>query len=206
VIGPRQIGSVSARIKLSAASRKIGFSNATRAKHATVPVMTPEQIIGLALALMIMLVGLFGCVLPGVPGTPLILAVAVGHWLYFDPASVTLNGLLLLVSLTLLSLLLDYLATMLGAQKLGASWRGVVGAVVGATLGLFFTIPGIILGPFLGALIFEMLGGRPFEEAARAGMGAVLGLLVGAVGKLASGVAMIVLFLVYVVSRSGTAV
>jgi uncharacterized protein YqgC (DUF456 family) len=165
--------------------------------------MTFEQIIGLSLALFIMLIGLAGSILPGLPSTPFILAAAVGHRLYFGSASASNLVLILLTVLTLFSLLLDYVASMIGAQKLGATWRGALGAVVGALIGLFFTLPGIILGPFLGALIFEMAGGREFDHAARAGVGAVLGLLAGAVGKFACCIAMLVLFTFSAVSRAG---
>src|SRR5262245_13559125 len=135
--------------------------------------MTAEQIIGFSVALLIMIVGLAGSILPGVPSTPLVLAAAVGHRLYFGSASVGSFVLILLVFLTLFSLVVDYLASLFGAKKLGATWRGMLGAVVGALIGLFFTLPGIILGSFLGALTFEMAGGREFNDAARAGMGAV---------------------------------
>jgi hypothetical protein len=102
----------------------------------------------------------------------------------------------------LLALLMDSLASMYGAKKLGASWRGLVGAVGGAVVGLFFSLPGIILGPFMGATLLEMAGGRALAEAARAGLGAVIGILVGAVGKLACCVAMTTLFAVSVLVRT----
>ena len=54
----------------------------------------------------------------------------------------------------ILSLVLDFLASVVGAKKLGATWRGMLGAVVGATVGLFFSLPGLILGPLLGAFLF----------------------------------------------------
>jgi hypothetical protein len=164
--------------------------------------MTFEQITGLALALLVMLIGTVGSVLPGIPGTPLLLIAAVGHRLYFGAAGAGNAVLIAITFLTLLSFTLDYAATMLGARKLGATWRGVVGAMLGAVIGIFFTLPGIILFPFLGALMFEMAGGREFDHAARAGMGAVLGLLCGAVGKLACCAAMITLFSTSVLARS----
>jgi uncharacterized protein len=165
--------------------------------------MTLEQIIGLSIALFVMFIGLAGSILPGLPSTPIVLIAAIGHRLYFGSASVGNFVLVLLVLLTLFSLLVDYLASMVGAKKLGATWRGALGAVIGALIGLFFSLPGIVLGPFLGALLFEMAAGRAFNEAARAGMGAVLGLLAGAIGKLACCVAMMALFTFSVISRSG---
>jgi hypothetical protein len=164
--------------------------------------MTAEQIIGLSLALLVMLGGLVGSILPGIPGTPLVLAAAIGHRLYFGAASANNWVLGSLVALTLLSFAFDYLASMLGAQKLGATWRGILGAVVGGLIGIFFSFPGIIIGPFAGALLFEMAGGRKLKPAAQAGLGAMLGLLAGAVGKLAICVAMIGLFAASVIWRS----
>lgn len=164
--------------------------------------MSVDQWIGLGVALSVMSVGLLGSILPGLPGAPMVLIAAIGHRLYFGSASASNVVLGLLVAMSLLSLVLDYLASVLGAKKLGATWRGIVGALLGAVVGLFFGPPGIVLGPFLGALAFEMLGGREFSEAARAGMGALIGLVVGTVGKLGCCVAMIALFTFNVLSRS----
>jgi uncharacterized protein len=164
--------------------------------------VTAEQIIGLAVALLVMLCGLVGSILPGVPGTPLLLVAAIAHRLYFGAASANNWVLAGLVILTALSFAFDYLASMFGAKKLGATWRGILGAVVGGLVGIFFSFPGIILGPFLGALLFEMAAGRELKPSARAGLGAVLGLLAGAVGKLAICVAMMGLFTVNVIYRS----
>ncbi len=138
--------------------------------------MTAEQIIGLSLALLVMCFGLAGSVLPGIPSTPLILLAAIGHRLWFGAASVGNWSLAILGALMALSLVMDYLASMAGAKRLGATWRGVLGAIVGGLVGIFFSLPGILLGPFLGALLFEMIGGREWKEAARAGLGAVMGL------------------------------
>jgi uncharacterized protein len=101
------------------------------------------------------------------------------------------------------SMVMDYLASMVGARKLGATWRGIVGAFVGVIVGLFFSLPGLLLGPFAGAVLLEMLGGRKWKEAGRAGLGAVLGLLLGGVGKMACCIASMALFTVNVVLRSG---
>jgi uncharacterized protein YqgC (DUF456 family) len=164
--------------------------------------VTAEQIIGLTLALFVMSIGVAGSVLPGIPSTPLVVLAAVGHRLYFGAASLSNWALAILIALMLASLVMDYLASMVGAKKLGATWRGVLGAVVGGVIGIFFTLPGIILGPFIGAVVFEMIGGREWKEAARAGLGAVIGLFVGALGKLACCVAMMGLFTANVILRS----
>ncbi len=156
--------------------------------------MTVEQLIGFALALLMMGVGLVGCVVPGLPGTPLVLGAAVLHRIYFGASGVGNAVLALLVGLALLALLLDYLASVVGARTLGATWRGMVGAIVGLACGFLVGPLGIVVGPFLGATGLEMLSGRDIQQASRAGLGAFLGLLVGGMGKIACCVAMMGLF------------
>ena len=164
--------------------------------------MTTEQIVGLALALLLMCGGVAGSILPGLPGTPLVLLAAIAHKLYFGATGVAWWVMGLLAGLTALSLAVDYAASIYGAKRLGATWRGAVGAVVGGLIGIFFSLPGLLLGPFVGALMFEMAGGRGFKDASRAGLGATLGLLAGTLGKLACCVAMMGLFAADVIYRS----
>ena len=164
--------------------------------------VTTEQIIGLSLALLIMLAGLIGSVVPGLPGTPVILLAAIAHRLYFGPAGASNLALIVLAALTLASILLDFFAGVLGAKKFGSTWRGALGAIVGGIVGLFFSFPGIVIGPFLGAMLFEMMGGREYDQAAKAGVGAMVGLFLGIVGKFSIGVMMIALFAVNVILRS----
>jgi len=156
--------------------------------------MSFEQIIGLIIALLIMSIGLAGSVLPGLPSTPLVLLSAIGHKLYFGATGVGWVVISFLAALTALSLGMDVLATTYGAKRMGATWRGAIGATVGGLIGLFFNLPGILLGPFLGALAFEMAGGRKWKESSRAGLGASIGLLAGALGKVFCCLAMIGLF------------
>jgi len=164
--------------------------------------MSTAEIIGLSLALLVMLAGLIGSILPVLPGTPLILAAAVAHRLYFGVAASNLV-LIILTTLALVSILFDFLAGMLGAKKFGATWRGMTGAIIGGIVGLFFSLPGIIIGPFLGAMLFELLGGKEFKKSTHAGIGAMVGLLLGIVGIFSTGVVMMILFATNVILRSG---
>src|SRR5881397_1506019 len=161
-----------------------------------------EQIIGLIVALLIMSVGIVGSLLPALPSTPLILLIAVAHKLYFGAAGVGWLVMTLLAALTVFSLVMDHLAAVYGARRLGATWRGATGAIVGGLAGLFFSLPGILLGPFVGALLFELASGRKLKDSSRAGVGATLGLLAGALGKVCCCLAMMGLFGVNVVYRS----
>ena len=164
--------------------------------------MTAVEIVGLLAALLLMAIGVVGCVLPALPGTPLVLAAALIHKLIFGPAGAAWWVLALLALLTALSLGLDYVASVYGAKRLGATWRGAVGAIAGGLAGLFFLPFGVLVGPFLGAFLLELAGQRPWREASKAGLGATLGLLVGAAGKVAASIAMALLFAVNVIYRS----
>lgn len=157
--------------------------------------MTTEQMIGLTIALLAMLVGCAGSLLPGIPSTPIVLAAAIVHKIYFRGDSAGWFAMILLVGIAAVAAGLDYLATVYGARRFGAGKKGMFGAIVGGLVGLFFNLPGIILGPFIGAALFEMAGGREFKPAVRAGVGATLGLFAGAIGKLFACVAMMVLFI-----------
>lgn len=164
--------------------------------------MTTEQIIGLVIALLLMCIGVAGSILPGLPSTPLVFIGALAHKLYFGESGPAWWVVAVIGGFMAASLAMDYVASVYGAKKLGATWRGAVGAIVGGLIGLFFSIPGILIGPFVGATAFEMAGGREWKEASKAGVGATLGLLAGAIGKLACCVAMMMLFTVNVLYRS----
>src|SRR5579859_3390731 len=160
------------------------------------------EIIGLSLTLLVMLAGLICGLMPGFPGTLLVLAAAVGHRLCFGAASVNQSVLIILILLTAVALVFDFVAGWFGANKFGATWRGAAGAVLGGIIGLFFGLPGIISGPFVGATLLELSGGREWKPAAKAGLGAMLGLFVGIVGKFSINVIMILLFTTNVILRS----
>jgi len=102
----------------------------------------------------------------------------------------------LLGLLALISYGVDFMASALGAKRFGASPRAVWGAALGAVVGLFFGLPGIVLGPFVGAVIAEFTNRTSARGAAQAGVGAVVGLLFGALLKIALAFTMIGVFVV----------
>ncbi|MGB0581763.1 MAG: DUF456 domain-containing protein [Limisphaerales bacterium] len=166
--------------------------------------MTTEEMIGLAIALSVMLVGVIGSLIPAIPSATLVLASAVVHKLVYGTASVGVWPMVALVVITAFTLIMDYLATMIGTKKLGGSWWGIFGACIGAIIGMFIPLPilNMFIGTFGGAIAFEMIGGREFKDATRAGLGAMIGLLAGSLGKLAGCIAMIGIFSYSVVSNA----
>lgn len=161
-----------------------------------------DQILGLVVTLMVMSVGLAGCLLPAVPSTPVVLVAALVHRFVFGDAGASIWVLAVLFVITVFSILMEYLASLIGAKKLGATKAGVWGAVVGTIVGLFFAPLGIIFGPFLGAVSFELLGGRELGEAAKAGTGALIGFFAGTLGKIVCCIAMIGLFGFHIVLKA----
>lgn len=165
---------------------------------------TPATVRGMELfwwsvTLILMAVGLIGTVLPIFPGTAIILAAAILHrFMLGAEKSIGWGSLILLVSLTLASYAIDFLAGWLGARRFGATRWGTLGAIAGAIVGLFFGLPGLLVGPVLGALAGEIFSGKQLVKAGRAGWGALLGNLAGILGKLLIALAMVGWFLVAV--------
>ena len=157
-----------------------------------------------------MLAGILGSLIPALPSTPLVFLGALGHWVCFPAASVSINVLAVMGLMMVVSLGLDFIASVLGAKKLGATGKGICGVIVGGLVGLIFGLIGIMIGPFVGAITFELAGGTDFRSASKAGLGAVIGLLAGALGRFAFAIAMTGLFFINLLYRlfhtSGTAI
>jgi uncharacterized protein YqgC (DUF456 family) len=146
------------------------------------------------LAAVLVLAGLAGLLLPALPGPPLIfLGLLAAAWAE-DFRYVGFWMLAVLAVLTLVAYFVDFAATAFGAKRFGATPRAATGAALGTLVGLFFGLPGIVLGPFLGAVIGELSTRRPVHEAGRAGLGATLGIALGAAIKIALAFVMIGLF------------
>jgi uncharacterized protein YqgC (DUF456 family) len=148
------------------------------------------------LAALMMVIGAAGVVLPVLPGLPLafagmLLAAWAGGFEQVGWITLTVLGVL-----TALSVLVDFLATALGAQRVGASRKAVIGSIIGTFAGLLFLPIGIFVGPFAGALIGEMLHGRDLGQATKVGMATWLGLVLGMVLKVGLAFTMLALFLV----------
>lgn len=152
------------------------------------------------LCLIFILIGIAGAVLPFIPGIPVIfIAIAAYGWAE-GFQTISAKYIIILAALTLLSVLVDYLASYWGAKYAGAGKGGQIGAVIGVVAGMFVFPPaGIFIGPWLGAWVGEMIDGKAPEVAAKSALGALLGLFSGIVFKLIVGVGMLISFLVVVI-------
>jgi uncharacterized protein YqgC (DUF456 family) len=152
------------------------------------------QMLWYILAGALILVGLVGTVLPALPGLPLVFAgMLLAAWADgFRQISGWTVGLLAL--LTVVSVGVDIAATALGAKRVGAGKGAMFGAALGTLVGAFFSIPGLILGPFLGAMIAELVRGRELAHASKIGFGTWVGLALGTALKIALAFAMLGIF------------
>lgn len=146
--------------------------------------------------LVVMILGAMGTILPVIPGAPLIFLAALGYGFYEHFQNVTVTILVILFFLMAVSLLVDYFAGVVGAKKYGATKYGAWGSFVGGFVGvLLFNIPGLLIGPFVGAVIGEKVGGKKTDQALKVGLGTVFGLAGGAFFKFVLAVAMIIIYI-----------
>lgn len=147
------------------------------------------------LAILMVGVGVAGIFIPVLPGT---LLVFLGLLLAASIDGFQKVGWIPLVLLGLLaasSYAIDLIASAQGTKRVGASKNAAVGAIIGSIAGLFFGIPGLVIGPFAGAAIAEYLVHRDPRRAGKAGLGTWLGLVIGGVLKVGLIVVMIGIFI-----------
>lgn len=140
------------------------------------------DIILVILGILCLIGGLLGCILPMLPGPPISFAALIllelTSYACFSGTQLTI-WLVLVIAVQLL----DYIVPMLGSKYSGGSTWGNRGCLAGTLIGLLFMPWGIVLGPFLGAIIGEILGGRSTHEALKSGFGSLIGFLLGTISK-----------------------
>jgi len=139
-------------------------------------------------------IGLAGIVLPALPGHMLILGgLLVAAWADgFRHVSGWTLGVIAVIALS--SYGIDFVSAAVSTRKLGASRRAMAGAAIGTLGGLFFGLPGLIAGPFVGAVIGELTETRDMRQAGRAGLAATIGFAIGTAVKVAFAFLMIAIF------------
>jgi uncharacterized protein len=147
------------------------------------------------LAIALIVIGVIGTFLPILPGAALVfagmlLAAWIDHFTRIGWITLTILGFL-----TVLVFVVDIVAGYLGAKRVGASRLALLGAAVGTIIGLFFGIVGIVVAPFIGAVVGELITRGQLEGAARVGFATWLGMAVGALAKIAIVLAMVGVFI-----------
>ena len=148
----------------------------------------------LILAILLVIVGLAGTVLPALPGVPLIFGGLLLIAYLDDFSKVGVVTLVILGVLAVIAFAVDYVAAMMGAKRAGASRLAVIGATLGTIGGLFFGFVGIIIGPFAGAAVGEFIARKDALQAGKVGFATWLGIVIGTAAKLGIAFLMIGLF------------
>jgi hypothetical protein len=143
----------------------------------------------LIIAILFMLTGIVGCLVPVLPGPPLsYLGLVIVHFTRF--ADVSQKLFIILGIIAVVVTVLDYIVPIWGTRHFGGSKYGARGATVGLVIGLFLGPAGIIIGPFLGAFVGELIFRDDVKYALKAGFGSLLGFLTGVGLKLAASLLM----------------
>lgn len=137
----------------------------------------------LIIAFLLMLVGIIGCIVPGLPGAPIAYA---GLWVAQATDRVDFSWQFLLVwgIVVVVISVLDYVVPAWGTKHYGGTKWGVWGSTIGVFVGLFFGAAGVILGPLVGAILGELISGKRMSDAVKAGWGSFVGILFGTILKL----------------------
>lgn len=135
------------------------------------------DLILLALALVLLIIGILGSVLPFLPGVPLSwVGLLLLHLTSVVPVNYTFLGITLAVTLIIFGL--QYIIPAYGTKYFGGSKSGMVGATIGLVVGIFLPVPGgIFIGPFAGAFIGEIINKSESKVALKAAFGSFIGLL-----------------------------
>lgn len=140
-------------------------------------------------AIVLMIIGIIGCLVPVLPGPPLsYIGIILLHLSRFGQFSKT--TLIVLGAVTIVVTILDYIVPIWGTRKFGGSKYGARGATVGLIIGFFLGPAGIIIGPLLGAIVGELIFRDDMKYAVKAGFGSLLGFLTGVGLKLAASLIM----------------
>lgn len=148
------------------------------------------------LTLVLTLVGLAGVVVPLLPGTTLILIAMITHKLLL-PGDLSWFVIGWIAAFWFLSVIIDFAGVILGTRLFGGGKWGMVGAGGGAVIGMFFSLPMLVLGTVLGAVAAEkFIAQKSHRASLMAGAGAAFGFLISTIGRLLCAAVMIALFLI----------
>ena len=140
------------------------------------------DILLMVFAFLLLVASIVGCVLPVLPGPPLAYAgILLLH--FTDKIHFTTHQLVIWLVVVVVLQVVDYITPLLGSKYSGGTSFGNRGCIAGTILGMFFMPWGLIIGPFVGAIAGEMMGGQDLAQAIRAGIGTLLGYLFGTLMK-----------------------
>lgn len=146
------------------------------------------------LAVALIVTGVVGTFLPVLPGALLVFGgMLLGAWID-NFQRIGWVTLVVLGLLTVLVFVVDVVAGLMGAKRVGASKLAIVGAAIGTVVGMFFGLVGIVIAPFIGAVVGEVIERGQLAPAARVGFATWLGMVAGALAKFAIVLVMVGVF------------
>lgn len=158
------------------------------------------DILGWILVILLFVVGMAGAVYPILPGALAIYGAFFVYGLFFSFSEFGVLFWLIQTFIVIVLFIADYAVSAWGVKRFGGSRASIIGSTIGLIFGPF-VIPalGLIIGPFAGAVIGEMIIGTSFEKSLKVGLGSVVGLFTSVVVKFILQLAMIVLFVLWLV-------
>ncbi len=147
------------------------------------------------IAVLLILIGVAGTVLPALPGVPLIfIGMLLAAWIN-EFQLISMLTIVVIAILTVLAIVVDYIASALSAKRAGASRQGIIGAAIGTLVGLFTGIWGLLFMPLAGAAIGELVAHKDMIRAGKVGIATWFGLIIASVVKLAVAFMMVGVFI-----------
>jgi len=147
------------------------------------------------IAVLLIVVGVAGTVLPALPGVPLIFGgVLLAAWIG-DFQRISVFTVVVLAILAVLGVVIDYVAAALSAKRAGASKEGIIGAAIGTLAGIVTGLWGLLFMPLVGAAVGEFIAHKDALRAGKVGAATWFGLLVGTAIKLAIAFTMVGVFI-----------
>jgi uncharacterized protein YqgC (DUF456 family) len=158
------------------------------------------DILGWTLVVLLFVVGMAGAVYPILPGALAIYGAFFVYGLFFSFSEFGFWFWFIQTVIVIVLFVADYAVSAWGVKRFGGSRASVIGSTIGLIFGPF-VIPalGLIIGPFVGAVIGEMIIGTRYDKALKVGLGSVVGLFSSVVVKIILQLAMIVLFVLWLV-------
>ncbi|MCT4607429.1 MAG: DUF456 domain-containing protein [Marinisporobacter sp.] len=153
----------------------------------------------LYIVILLMIIGLIGSFIPGLPGNGLIFISTLGYGIFTKFEKISIGFIVFFGVLTILAFVFDYVASMLGAKKFGATKPGIIGGILGGIVGFFvLNILGLLMGQFVGTCIGEWYYGKELKDSMKSGIGTIIGYILGVVVNTTIGLTMIGIFLLKV--------
>ena len=147
------------------------------------------------IAVLLMLIGLVGTLLPALPGVSLIFfGMLLAAWIN-DFQRISVLMIIVMAFLTALAVFVDYVAATVSAQRAGASRPGVIGAFLGTVLGIIVGLWGLLFMPLIGAAVGEFIANKDLFRAGKVGIATWFGLFIAGIVKLAIAFTMMGIFI-----------